>query len=180
MFKDAGVYMMNKGVFPMKQLSDIFSKQRQTRSSFRRNNSYQLLSDHWDDIFSGVAKDLRFGFVKDSVIHIYTSNPTWKTEIAYFETQFIEKMNQRLGKKTPDICKIKIHVETSKKERVTKSKNSKTNVKSLLNLDERIRNRRKRKLEMGYQPCYKCGIVLTLKSACVFCKTHSNIKSKEI
>ena len=155
----------------MKRLVDIVNGLGVKDPSLKRQTIYRPIEEKWLDIFGQLAHTLRFSHVKNKVLIISTSNPTWVNEISYYEDEFLKKINAVLPDKKYHIKSLKVIIKANqvtgrfKKKQVTKKKSGRS-------LEENIKHKMKQREKLGYKPCIKCGIVLSLQSVCPFCKTR--------
>ena len=79
------------------------------------------------------------------------------------------KLTNTFQDKKSHIQSLKIVINASSTVKTYKKK-SPIKESSGRNLEENIKYRNKERQKLGYKPCLKCGIVLTLQKVCPFCK----------
>ena len=153
----------------MKRLVDIVSGLGVKDPSLKRQTVYRPIEEKWLDIFGQLAHTLRFSHVKNKVLVISSTNPTWINEISYYEAEFLKKINQVLADKRYHIRSLKVIIQAKSVASRFKTK-SEPKKKSGRTLEENIKFKMKERQKLGYKPCTKCGIVLSLQPVCRFCK----------
>jgi len=153
----------------MKHLSDIVSGLNIKSQPFRTQSIYDQVRENWDAIFGQLAQTLTFGYVKQNRLVVYTQNPAWTNEIGFYEKKFLEKINAYIDHKKYWVTSLKVNVQRSMGKKQVRKK--RTVVRSGRSLEENIKHAREQREKLGYKPCSKCDIVLSLKDVCAFCKT---------
>ena len=150
----------------MKKLYDLIGKVGGNKVRVR--HEYRDIQLNWDTVFGALSKDLEFGYVNEKCLVVYAVNPSWVTEIAYFEKDFLEKINRLLPSKRHYLEKISVKLQRRKPKAPIQKKIEKKVVST--SLDINIKQKYKKRIDMGYKPCKKCDIVLTLNNNCIFCE----------
>lgn len=152
----------------MKPLSDIVAGLNVKDHPVKNQSIYDAVQENWDEIFGHLAKTLNFGYVKRQSLVVYTKNPAWVNEIGYYEKSFLAKINGFIEHKKYQVTSLTVHIH--RKSTAKKKRKPKLVQKSGRSLEENIRHARIEREKLGYKPCTKCGIVLSLKEICAFCK----------
>jgi hypothetical protein len=131
------------------------------------NHIQDILIKKWSHIFGKLAQHLSFFQYRKGVLTIRSDNPMWVSEIDFYKTDLLEKINSHIPKRP--IYNLKIVFYNNKKEIIVKNKLSKNKDQSLEAL---IRFKNTNRLAEGKQLCTKCGKMYTKESLCVYCKLN--------
>ncbi len=147
----------------MYRLKTVLNQGSLFKKVWAHHESEKKLVENWEEILGKLALEVRFGFIKEGVLHVEVNNPMWVTEIDYYKKHILDKVNSILGKKIIKELKIKKELKKSKEIPVQKVEKSNEDLETLIRKD--IESKRKK----GWILCSKCEKVYTNKGLCTFC-----------
>ncbi len=148
----------------MFKFDKIVSKNTRSRPLEAIKKSFKVemnIKLKWADIFGKLAKQLHYSHLRGPTLVVNTENPIWVNEIKFYENDLIQKIADLIPKSTIKYIKI-VH----KKKDVIDVEIPKKLGK---NLKEKIAIENKRKRDLGYHSCEKCGCLWPKEKQCLFC-----------
>jgi hypothetical protein len=123
-----------------------------------------ILVEKWSSIFGKLSIHLSFYQYRKGLLTIESDNPMWVSEIDFYKTDILEKINTLIPKKSVYNLKILFN---KKKKSINKKK---ILTKTDMSLESAIRLKNNEKIAEGNQLCTKCGKMYTKESLCIYCK----------
>ncbi|MEK9657591.1 MAG: DciA family protein [bacterium] len=164
----------------MKQLNNCLSEIKYgyvstvVKSAAKTLTLNHEVSKAWPKIMGNLESVLHFSYCRNKKIIIESENPSWKTEISFFEKKIIQKLHQYV-RRSRNISGIKLIVTYTKK----KQSNGQVKARNIekKTLAEKIKFKNRRMKDMGYVWCMLCQSSWTMQDRlCVFCRNKKEYR----
>ena len=152
----------------MQNLAQLLGKKYKFDIQYCR--AVEVIESHWVDIVHDLAQFLRPRNIFKNKLVIACSNSAWLSEIDYFESEIVQKVNTLLKEKKTKIKITGVKLVISSDVFTPISKNDRELPQDI---ESRIQVVIEEKKKNGASLCKKCGLIWDFTQICKLCQLTS-------